>query len=180
VIDLQLTEEMIIVVDEQNNNPQKVARSRVVAENLLHRSSVVYLFNSRGELFLQKRVATKQAYPNYWDCSCAGAVDWGETYLQCAARELEEEVGVKLAPERFQSIGEPFRVTTDQTDEFDQLFSCQSDNPITLQKSEVADGKWINISELPHFFLSERVTPWFIKSWELFNHAAHHARTAAA
>jgi isopentenyl-diphosphate delta-isomerase len=173
-----LVEEMIIVVDEQNNNPQEMARSRVVAENLLHRSSIVYLFNSRGELFLQKRVSSKQAYPDHWDCSCAGAVDWNETYLQCAARELEEEVGVKLAPEKLTAIGEPFRVTTDQTDEFDQLFSCQSDDVITLQKSEVADGKWLNISDIPQFLNNELVTPWFVKSWELFNHTTHHAYSA--
>lgn len=167
-----MSEEIIIVVDEQNQNPQKVARSKVIAENLLHRSSIIYLFNSHGELFLQKRVSTKQAYPDHWDGSCAGAVNWKESYRHCAARELAEELGIKIKINALQKIGTPFRVMTDQTNEFDQLFCCHSDDPITLQESEVADGKWLNINDIPHFLANEQVTPWFVKSWEIWQ--KHH------
>lgn len=161
-------EEMIIVVDENNRNPQKMARSIVVAKLLLHRSVLIYLFNSQGKLFLQKRAACKQAYPNRWDCSCAGAVSWGESYRVCAARELAEELGIALKPSALQKISTPIRVTTDQTDEWDQVFQCQSDAPITLQDSEVADGLWLDLYAIDGFIKKELVTPWFVKSWEMW------------
>jgi len=162
-----LDEEIIIVVDEENKNPRKVSRTLVATQRLLHRSALIYVFNSRGQFFLQKRVAHKQAYPNHWDCSCAGAVNWQESYLQCAVRELEEELGIHVKLTDLKTIGEPFRVTTDQTDEFDQLFYCLSDETMTLQASEVAEGAWVNPSEIPNFLITQTVTPWFIKSWEI-------------
>jgi isopentenyldiphosphate isomerase len=177
-----ITEEMIILVDDNNRHPQKIARSKVIAERLPHRSAIIMVFNSQGELFLQQRVASKQAYPNHWDCSCAGAVSWGESYRVCAARELTEELGIKVKPSLLKKIGQPFRVITAQTDEFDQLFCCRSDGPMILQESEVADGKWIKPNAIDHFLACEQVTPWFVKSWEvwkLFNNSAYHASTTA-
>ena len=53
------------------------------------------LFNSRGELLLQKRSIWKDRNPGRWDSSAAGHLDSGEGYLEAARRELREELGVE-------------------------------------------------------------------------------------
>ena len=57
----------------------------------------VLVFNSRGEIFLQKRSMTKDREPGKWDSSSSGHVDSGEDYDACAVRELREEIGLHVA-----------------------------------------------------------------------------------
>ena len=69
-------------------------RSEVHRLGLLHRAVHVLVFNSRGEIFLQKRSMTKDREPGKWDSSSSGHVDSGEDYDACAVRELREEIGL--------------------------------------------------------------------------------------
>ena len=64
----------------------------------MHRAVHILVFNQRGELFLQKRSMSKDNDPGMWDSSAAGHVDSGESYLDCATREIEEELGVEFSP----------------------------------------------------------------------------------
>ncbi len=47
-------------------------------ENLIHRATYILVFNSKGELFLQKRTKTKDVYPGYYDPVAGGVVTIGE------------------------------------------------------------------------------------------------------
>jgi isopentenyldiphosphate isomerase len=62
---------------------------------LWHRTAHVWIRNDIGELLLQKRALTKEVYPGYWDISCAGHIDAGESPGSAALRELSEELGVQ-------------------------------------------------------------------------------------
>jgi isopentenyldiphosphate isomerase len=55
----------------------------------------VLVFNSQGEVYLQRRSATKDTYPNRWTTSCSGHVDAGEDYDTAVLREMAEELGLK-------------------------------------------------------------------------------------
>ena len=61
---------------------------------LLHPVVQLHLFNSCGELYLQKRPAWKDIQPGRWDTAVGGHVDWGEEPLAALRREVREEVGV--------------------------------------------------------------------------------------
>ncbi len=50
-------------------------------------------------VLLQKRSADKDSFPNCYDCSCAGHVDAGESFLSTALRELKEELGLEADEE---------------------------------------------------------------------------------
>jgi isopentenyldiphosphate isomerase len=107
------------------------------------------VFNSRGEVFLQKRSMKKDRQPGVWDSSASGHVDSGEDYDTCAVRELCEEIGLSLA----QPLERLFKINAcEETDgEFVWVYRCQHDGPFELNPDEIDGGGW---------FAPEQVTRW--------------------
>jgi isopentenyldiphosphate isomerase len=81
----------------QDGSPAGYIASRDDAHRLglWHRTVHIWIRNNKGELLLQKRALTKEVYPGYWDISCAGHIDAGESPETAALRELSEELGVQ-------------------------------------------------------------------------------------
>ena len=127
-------DELVIIVDRANNITGSATRRRMRAERLPHRCSYILVFNSRGELWVQKRTIIKDIYPGYWDPAAGGVMQVGETYEESAAREAQEELGVQ---------GVELRPLFDMWFEDDRsavwgrAFTCVYDGPLALQESEV-------------------------------------------
>ena len=90
-----IQDELFIVVDEKD----KIIGYKTRYEchhnkSYIHRAVDVALFNSKGQLVLQKRSTQKDLYPGYYALSSTGHVSKGESYKQAAHRELQEEMGV--------------------------------------------------------------------------------------
>lgn len=92
-------DELFDVVDADDRVIGQATRAAVHRDGLLHRSAHVFVFNSRGELFLQRRALSKDENPGVWDSSAAGHLDAGESYAEAARRELLEELGLALGPD---------------------------------------------------------------------------------
>jgi hypothetical protein len=58
----------------------------------------VLVFDVAGRTFLQKRTMAKDISPGCWHAACSGHLDSGEGYDVAAARELGEEIGVRVTP----------------------------------------------------------------------------------
>ena len=56
-------------------------------------ASYVCIFNSIGEMLIQKRQSNKKSWPNVWDFSVGGCAIAGESSQQTAEREMMEEIG---------------------------------------------------------------------------------------
>ena len=149
-------EELVEIVDRDNTPIGAVTRRIMRQQNLIHRASYILVFNRQGQLFIQKRTATKDMYPGYWDLAAGGVVQTGETYLESAARELREELGV---------AGVKLRHLFDQYFEdehnkvWGRVFSCIHNGPFTLQTEEIDYGRFIPLSEIEALHRSEPVTP---------------------
>ncbi len=93
--------EMFPLVDEQGNITGAATRGECHSgSKLLHPVVHLHVFNSRGELYLQKRPAWKDIQPNKWDTSVGGHVDLGENVETALRREAREELGIsQFAPE---------------------------------------------------------------------------------
>ena len=70
--------ELLDVVDDNDEVIAIKTRGEIHARGLMHRSVHILVFNSRGEVFLQKRSLSKDEQPGKWDSSAAGHVDSGE------------------------------------------------------------------------------------------------------
>jgi isopentenyl-diphosphate delta-isomerase len=57
---------------------------------------LVFIYNSKGEVWLQKRPMHKKHFPGLWEISACGAVSSGESPGQAAKRETKEETGLEV------------------------------------------------------------------------------------
>jgi isopentenyldiphosphate isomerase len=101
----------------------------------------ILLFNSSGELFLQKRSMSKDEQPGKWDSSAAGHVDSGEEYPECASREIAEELGIVVD----QPLQPLFKLPASMRsgNEHCMVYRYCFDGPLVLQAEEIDDGVWI-------------------------------------
>jgi isopentenyldiphosphate isomerase len=146
----------IAVVDGRDRFVRWEERRRVHVERQVHRSIHVALLDSQGRLIIQKRHRDKQTYPSCWDLSAAGHVeesDYGpggpdaeldRVYGEVAARELEEELGVRVALTELGHHGPVEGVHYEQI----RLFTGASDGPFRPQPDEVEELRHVTRDEL--------------------------------
>ena len=73
-------QEMFPLVDEEGNITGAATRGECHnGSKLLHPVVHLHVFNSRGELYLQKRPEWKDIQPGKWDTAVGGHVDLGES-----------------------------------------------------------------------------------------------------
>ncbi len=86
--------EYVEVVDSKNRPLMVLTRAEAHRQGLFHRSVLVLVYDSGNRLLIQKRHHLKKIYPGRWDLSATGHVLAGESAVDAAYRELEEEVGI--------------------------------------------------------------------------------------
>lgn len=94
-------EEMFPLVDDQGNILGAATRGECHnGSKQLHPVIHLHIFNSKGELFLQKRPVWKDIQPGKWDTSVGGHIDLGESVEMALKREAREELGlIDFTPE---------------------------------------------------------------------------------
>ena len=106
----------------------------------------VLVFNGDNEIFMQKRSANKDTWPGAWDASCTGHVDTGETYLEAAHRELQEELGWQPSEDlEFLFKLNPSEATGQ---EFIEVYRARGCGPFRLNLEEIEVGEWMTWSNL--------------------------------
>lgn len=141
---MSVSQELLDVVDAEDRVVGVKTRGEIHARGLMHRAVHVLLFNGEGELFLQKRSMRKDEQPGKWDSSAAGHVDSGETYGDCARREIGEELGIDAEPEAL------FKLPASEDTGFEHcmIYRCRHDGPLRLDAEEIDDGRWLAPAEM--------------------------------
>jgi isopentenyl-diphosphate Delta-isomerase len=136
----------IAVVDEQDRFVRWEERPTIHEQRLVHRSVNVLVFDGAGRLLLQRRHRSKQTFPGCWDLSCSGHVEESDypghpdehlerVYAEVAARELQEELGIRAPLEPLAHFPPEPGVHYEQM----ALFLARSDGPYVLQATEVEE-----------------------------------------
>lgn len=158
---------MLDIVNELDEVIGQGTRADIHLHNRMHRATHIILTNSEGQVFVQLRSQRKDTNAGLWDSSAAGHVDAGESYLDCAARELQEELGVEVAVEQLQEIGR-LPPAIERGNEFVRIYVTQSNDPIKLEVGEIDDGRWQSCAELEHWIQDEpsMFAASFLVIWE--------------
>ncbi|MBQ6966202.1 MAG: S-adenosylmethionine:tRNA ribosyltransferase-isomerase [Bacteroidaceae bacterium] len=95
-------QEKLPIVDADGNIIGAATRGECHSgSKLLHPVVHLHVFNSRGELYLQRRPEWKDIQPRKWDTAVGGHVDLGESVEEALRREAQEELGIThFTPQR--------------------------------------------------------------------------------
>jgi isopentenyl-diphosphate Delta-isomerase len=149
-----MKEEIIQIYDKENKPIGCSSRTNAHKKGLWHRTIHIWIYNLKGEILIQKRSREKIFYPGKWDISIAGHLSCKEKILDTAAREVREEIGLKIKKEdlkfvKIKKIQEKFRNIKNK--EFAHIYSLKIEKEIKnpkLQKEEVQKIKFISIKKL--------------------------------
>ena len=87
--------EIFPIVDEEGSVVGKATRGDCHSgSRLLHPVVHLHVFNSQGDVYLQKRPEWKDIQPGKWDTAVGGHIDYGETPEEALRREVREELGI--------------------------------------------------------------------------------------
>ena len=88
-------EEKFPIVNEQGEVIGSATRGECHSgSKLLHPVVHLHVFNSKGDIYLQRRPAWKDIQPGKWDTAVGGHIDFGETPEEALRREVREELGI--------------------------------------------------------------------------------------
>lgn len=120
----------------------------------LHLAISVWLFNSRGEVLLQKRSEKKIVGANWWANTACGNVWPTETFFDCANRRLDKELGIKgvLLKPKFKFTYKAYGNDTYGEHEIDQVYVGFLNSKIKPNPEEVNETKWVDFKELYNIF----------------------------
>ena len=156
--------EKVILVDERDNIVGTMEKLEAHKKGLLHRAFSILLFNSRGELLLQKRAASKYHSAGLWTNACCSHPLPEESMEHATRRKLLQEMGIDLQPEYAYKFIYKARLDNDLTEhELDHVFTAVFDGPPVINTDEVEAWKYIDIVSLKQDIAEnpEHYTFWF-------------------
>ncbi|KAG4067141.1 hypothetical protein HA402_000132 [Bradysia odoriphaga] len=178
-----LLKENCILVDENDRSLGSLSKRdchRVGPDGniKLHRAFSVFLFNSEGQMLLQKRSEHKITYPNRYTNACCSHplhdIDIEKEELnaigirKAAQRRLNYELGIPMAQVRPEYFHYLTRIHyADNGDgiwgehEIDYILFLQKDVDLNPNPNEVSELMYIKRDDIDKAVLHVPLTPWF-------------------
>lgn len=106
----------------------------------------VLIFNSKGELLIQRRADDIVRWPGMWDVSIGGGASAGDNSRSAAQRETAEELGLDIDFSNKRPV-----ISVNFHDGFDDFYTIEQDLELCdlkLQTEEVAEAKWASREEI--------------------------------
>lgn len=104
------------------------------------------------ELLFQKRSSAVDRNAGKWDVSAGGHVNYGETLLDAAVREVHEEIGVELEPEKLVYMFTTISPSHANIQRNYFLYDWTGkDDDFRFDDHEVAAVKWVPFADFDEF-----------------------------
>lgn len=174
-------EEQVILVDAKDQliKPASKAEAHLISNDLpLHRAFSLFLFNTKGEMLLQKRADVKATFGGYWTNACCSHPLWPDENdgVDGVKRAVIRKVGMELGLKGLTVDDLSFmtRISYRAEDrgkvwgehEVDYVLIAMKDVELEPNENEVSEVKFIGREGLRDMFAAERkgemmITPWF-------------------
>jgi isopentenyl-diphosphate delta-isomerase len=156
--------EHVILVDEHDNELGTMEKMEAHRKGVLHRAFSVLVFNTKGEMLIQKRADCKYHSAGLWTNTCCSHPRPGEQVEAAAKRRLKEEMGLDLRPSRSYSF--IYRTKLDGgliEHELDHVLTATFDGEPDINPDEAQDWQYISLPELKDKMNREpeNFTHWF-------------------
>ena len=159
-------QEMFPIVDEEGTVIGQATRGECHnGSHLLHPVVHLHVFNSRGELYLQKRPEWKDIQPGKWDTAVGGHIDYGETPEEALVREVSEELGITDFTPVFI---DKYVFESKRERELVYVHKTLYDGPIRPSKEELEGGRFWSMEEIREVMGQGVLTPNFESEFQRF------------
>ena len=160
--------ELFEVLDREGRYLGIMPRAQVHRTGQWHRSVHVFLFDAEGRLWIQRRAATKDLFPNRWDLSVGEHLRAGESFARGALRGLAEELGLPAV--LLEPLGGTRTYCFDGTErgihdhELQQTFRATWSGTPEADGVEVAALACVDAATLAEWIARapQEFTPWFL------------------
>lgn len=172
----------VILVNEQDEPIGVMEKMAAHEQARLHRAFSVFIFNTKGEMLLQKRSLGKYHSPGLWTNACCSHPNPGELTADAAIRRLQEELGFTTSLQKAFHFTYKAPFDNGLTEfEFDHVFTGTYEGSIHVNPEEVSDYKFVDINELEEDILQNQAayTAWFLiafpllRNWMQLHNTAH-------
>lgn len=143
---------------DRNLIGQTIERGKPLPENCYRLVIHICVFNSNGEMLIQKRQPFKKSWSGLWDISVGGCVVAGENSQLGATRELKEELGIEHSFENERPV-----LSVNFDNGFDDYYIISKDveiSDLVLQPEEVEIAKWASYDEIEELLNSDEFIPY--------------------
>jgi isopentenyldiphosphate isomerase len=136
-----VSEDMLLDQVNQADIPiGHVRRRDVFAERAGFRVAHVLIFDSRGQLLLQRLALSRNRNPGAWGSSVASYLFASESYDAAAIRRLREELGVTTSRPSFFGKTE---MMDDGCLKFICVFTLKHDGPFAVDRSHIGEVEFV-------------------------------------
>ena len=158
------SEELVVLVDEDDRVMGTEGKMAAHIAGKLHRAVSVFVFNTDGQLLLQRRAASKYHSAGLWSNTCCGHPRPGEEPERAAHRRLQDEMGFDCPLRSGFGFIYKRRLDGDLVEhEYDRVFVGHHDAAPSPAPDEVADWRWAGVDEVLTGLETtpQRYTAWF-------------------
>lgn len=140
---------MVILVDENDSVIGTMPKLEAHQKARLHRAFSVFIFNSAGELLLQKRADGKYHSAGLWTNTCCSHPAPGQDTKESAHMRLLMEMGISSELEYILKFKYKSPFENGLTEhEIDHIFVGQTDDEPLINPDEVSEFRYMSLSDI--------------------------------
>jgi isopentenyl-diphosphate Delta-isomerase len=154
----------VILVDQEDNMIGTMEKMEAHQKGALHRAFSVLVFNSKGEMLIQKRAKNKYHSGGLWTNACCSHPVLQEKINITARKRLLHEMGIDSTPEFLYKF--TYKIELDNSlveHEVDYVFKAIFNGTPVINLEEAEDWKYISLDDLKYSIVShpQEYTHWF-------------------
>lgn len=154
----------VILVNDKDEVQGYMEKMEAHEKGLLHRAFSVFIFNSKGEMLLQRRALNKYHSGGLWTNACCSHPGKEENIEEAAKRRLMEEMGFDTSLTKIFDFVYKAEFENGLTEnEFDHVFVGKFEGEVNYDKKEVMDYCYKKMDDIQESLQQQhgQFTAWF-------------------